>query len=227
MDRVISHSVSGFLAAKNTPVSLVPKCVLRKMMMFFPDCGSSEEDGGFGIYGDKTRYATLQKKREVANNVNVRGYETMRNLRTSIPSLVSSKRISSCKQNRFFLFKAQFYHLHNFLQSQEVTYAELSLPRNKGYAPMRTSPSDCNNATPVLASIEASANNVIYARIDHAAKRGNNNLSMLNQAQTTVPLLISNSSGGGVSPSSIMNTSCESSASSGSASRYISHFNHP
>merc|ERR1712156_32846 len=63
---------------------------------------------------------------------------------------------------------------------------------------------------------------VIYARVDHAAKR-NNNLCMLNQAQTTVPLLISNSSvvssGGGVSPSSIMNTSCESSTSSGSASR--------
>lgn len=52
---------------------------------------TSEEDGGFGIYGDKTRYATLQKKREtttVANN-HPRGYETMRNLRTSIPSLVS------------------------------------------------------------------------------------------------------------------------------------------
>ena len=80
--------------------------------MFFPDCGNStttsgglgslgngldSEDGGFGIYGDKTRYATLQKKRD-PNNVNnsnttvasVRGYETMRNLRTSIPSLVST-----------------------------------------------------------------------------------------------------------------------------------------
>jgi len=60
---------------------------------------------------------------------------------------------------------------------------------------------------------------VIYARIDHSAKQ--RNLSMANQAQTTVPLLIASSSsgGGGVSPSSIMNTSCESSASSGSASR--------
>merc|ERR1719461_556382 len=57
---------------------------------------------------------------------------------------------------------------------------------------------------------------VIYARIDHSAKQ--RNLSMANQAQTTVPLLIASSTGG-VSPSSIMNTSCESSASSGSASR--------
>ena len=84
--------------------------------MVFPDCGSAtvvgapiaalDEDGGFGIYGDKTRYATLQKKhRETttgpANNTtssaspasvtvaSARGYETMRNLRTSIPSLVS------------------------------------------------------------------------------------------------------------------------------------------
>lgn len=60
----------------------------------FPDCGGKvEEDGGFGIGGDKTRYATLQKKR-VDNNsslvVSPRGYETMRNLRTSIPSLVST-----------------------------------------------------------------------------------------------------------------------------------------
>ena len=60
---------------------------------------------------------------------------------------------------------------------------------------------------------------VIYARIDHSAKQ--RNLSMANQAHTTVPLLIPSSTGG-VSPSSIMNTSCESSASSGSASRYVS-----
>ena len=80
--------------------------------MVFPDCGSAtvvgapiaalDEDGGFGIYGDKTRYATLQKKhRETTGQDNstaspasvamasARGYETMRNLRTSIPSLVS------------------------------------------------------------------------------------------------------------------------------------------
>ena len=79
--------------------------------MVFPDCGSGtvvgapiaalDEDGGFGIYGDKTRYATLQKKHRettAANNTvspasvtvaSARGYETMRNLRTSIPSLVS------------------------------------------------------------------------------------------------------------------------------------------
>ena len=149
-------------------------------------------------------------------------------------------------------------------QSQEVTYAELSLPRNKGYAPMRTMPTSnlggghCNNITPtpVLASMDPSCSSsmastgsdrggstgagqppVIYARVDHAAKRNNTNLCMLNQAQTTVPLLISNisggsvtsaggqpvslSGGGGVSPSSIMNTSCESSTSSGSASRLV------
>ena len=65
---------------------------------------------------------------------------------------------------------------------------------------------------------------VIYARIDHSSKRNYNNQgvgpSMMSQAHTTVPLLITNNSGGGVSPSSVMNTSCESSTSSGSASRY-------
>ena len=158
-------------------------------------------------------------------------------------------------------------------QSQEVTYAELSLPRNKGYAPMRTMPTGnglgghCNNITPTpvlasMASMDPSCASslastgsdrtggstgagqppVIYARVDHAAKRNNTNLCMLNQAQTTVPLLISNisggssgstsaggqagslSGGGGVSPSSIMNTSCESSTSSGSASRLVIFF---
>ena len=82
-------------------------------MFLLADCGSTvvvgapiaalDEDGGFGIYGDKTRYATLQKKRETttasasaANNnpasivASARGYETMRNLRTSIPSLVTA-----------------------------------------------------------------------------------------------------------------------------------------
>ena len=125
---------------------------------------------------------------------------------------------------------------------------------------MRTMPTNlgghCNNITPtpVLASMDPSCSSsmastgsdrggstggqppVIYARVDHAAKRNNTNLCMLNQAQTTVPLLISNisggsgtsaggqpslSGGGGVSPSSIMNTSCESSTSSGSASRLV------
>ena len=44
----------------------VPKCRRTnstEKRCFFPDCGV-EEDGGFGIYGDKTRYATLQKKRD-------------------------------------------------------------------------------------------------------------------------------------------------------------------
>ena len=45
-----------------------------------------EEEGGFGVYGEKTRYATLQKqKHDVPNN---RGYETLRHFRSNIPSLV-------------------------------------------------------------------------------------------------------------------------------------------
>ena len=92
-------------------------------MMLFPDCGSGapglpdgghgapiaaldEDCGGFGIYGDKTRYATLRNQKAASNslsstsaasqhnNVGVastRGYETMRHLRTSIPSLVSNQ----------------------------------------------------------------------------------------------------------------------------------------
>jgi hypothetical protein len=93
--------------------------------MLFPDCGSGapglpggghgapiaaldEDCGGFGIYGDKTRYATLRNQKAASNslsstsasansqhnNVGVastRGYETMRHLRTSIPSLVSNQ----------------------------------------------------------------------------------------------------------------------------------------
>ena len=75
------------------PRGSLPKCEAALRNDVFPDCGGKvEEDGGFGICGDKTRYATLQKKR-VDNNslvVSPRGYETMRNLRTSIPSLVST-----------------------------------------------------------------------------------------------------------------------------------------
>jgi hypothetical protein len=46
-----------------------------------------EEEGGFGVYGEKTRYATLQKQKHdvVPNN---RGYETLRHFRSNIPSLV-------------------------------------------------------------------------------------------------------------------------------------------
>lgn len=162
----------------------VPMLDHEKNPDIIPIKRENEEDGGFGVYGEKTRYATLQRQRvcqdPCSNGVTAqRGYETMRNLRTSIPSL-----------------------------SQEVTYAELSLPRNKGYAPMRAT---CNATTP-------SEPPVIYARIDHVSKRHHNNPSMLAQAQTTVPLLISSSSGG-VSPSSIMNTSCDSSGSGGSSSR--------
>ena len=115
------------------------------------------------------------------------------------------------------------YILKIYFQSQEVTYAELSLPRNKGYAPMRS----CNNGatvtTPVPDSSGPAGAPVIYARIDHSTKRNYHSQpgpTMLHQAHTTVPLLITNNTSGGVSPSSIMNTSCESSTSSGSASRY-------
>ena len=37
-----------------------------------------------------------------------------------------------------------FFFFSEKTQSQEVTYAELSLPRNKGYAPMRS----CNINAP-------------------------------------------------------------------------------
>ena len=52
-----------------------------------------EEEGGFGVYGEKTRYATLQQKQKIENVPNNRGYETLRHFRNNIPSLVSL----SCK----------------------------------------------------------------------------------------------------------------------------------
>ena len=84
----------GNMKSNAQPRGSLPKCEAAALRNdVFPDCGGKvEEDGGFGICGDKTRYATLQKKR-VDNNslvVSPRGYETMRNLRTSIPSLVST-----------------------------------------------------------------------------------------------------------------------------------------
>ena len=60
------------------------------------DLSASEEDGGFGVCGEKTRYATLQRLRQNPNqypcdNLNNRGYQTMRNYRSSqgIPTIVS------------------------------------------------------------------------------------------------------------------------------------------
>lgn len=47
-----------------------------------------EEEGGFGSYGEKTRYATLQKQK-IDTLPNSRGYETLRHFRSNIPSLVS------------------------------------------------------------------------------------------------------------------------------------------
>jgi len=53
--------------------------------------GSMEEEGGFGVYGEKTRYATLQQKQKIENLPNNRGYETLRHFRNNIPSLVSMR----------------------------------------------------------------------------------------------------------------------------------------
>ena len=55
-----------------------------KLLIFpFSDLGSSEEDGGFGIEGEKTRYATLQRQR--TNNDE---YDSLRAIRNNISSLV-------------------------------------------------------------------------------------------------------------------------------------------
>ena len=63
------------------------------------DCSTSEEDGGFGVYGEKTRYATLQRMRTNHQQNGSHhhhpngGYETLRpNVSASaynVPSLVS------------------------------------------------------------------------------------------------------------------------------------------
>ena len=48
---------------------------------------NSEEDGGFGVCGEKTRYATLQRQnRQQASEVD----EALRGLRNNINSLVST-----------------------------------------------------------------------------------------------------------------------------------------
>ena len=67
--------------------------------IFFHILGStSEEDGGFGVYGEKTRYATLQRMRTSNQQPGSHhhpngGYETLRpNVSASaynVPSLVS------------------------------------------------------------------------------------------------------------------------------------------
>ena len=71
------------------------------MIYFFYslDCSTSEEDGGFGVYGEKTRYATLQRMRTSNGQQHGShhhpngGYETLRpNVSASaynVPSLVS------------------------------------------------------------------------------------------------------------------------------------------
>lgn len=94
------------------------------------------EDGGFGVCGDKTRYATLQRQRQQQNPDG-----TLRNFRNNISSL-----------------------------SQEVTYAELTLPRNKGYTPLlRTTPTPTSTSVPhqTVISPAGGCEPVIYARIEH------------------------------------------------------------
>jgi hypothetical protein len=49
-------------------------------------------------------------------------------------------------------------------QSQEVTYAELTLPRNKGYSQMR----------PAQVGVTAGGEAVVYARIDHSRRNHQN-----------------------------------------------------
>ena len=77
------------------PLIFNTKCVLCVCIV---DCSTSEEDGGFGVYGEKTRYATLQRLR--TNNAQHGshhhpngGYETLRPNASSsaynVPSLVS------------------------------------------------------------------------------------------------------------------------------------------
>ena len=66
--------------------------------VFDLDCSTSEEDGGFGVYGEKTRYATLQRLRTDGSQLGSHhhpngGYETLRPNGScsayNVPSLVS------------------------------------------------------------------------------------------------------------------------------------------
>ena len=116
------------------------------------------------------------------------------------------------------------------LQSQEVTYAELTLPRKQGYTILRrvspssaTSPpqpppssSSVVSAGPLSTSSTSSSAgpSVIYARIEKPQQP----LSLLvaPHGLGSAPL----GSGGGVSPSSFMNTSCDSSTSSATTTRF-------
>ena len=71
-----------------------------------------EEEGGFGIYGEKTRYASLQRKRDPnMTSTSQRGYETMRNIRTSIPSLV--------RLNNKSIYKSLLVLINGFFQFRE------------------------------------------------------------------------------------------------------------
>ena len=92
----------------------------------------------------------------------------------------------------------------------EVTYAELTLPRNNGYTPLKKLPPATHPKPQILSPLNndlqpGNGANVIYARIDHLANCPNQ------KTGATMPLLV-NTSSGGVSPSSLLNTSCDSSS---------------
>ena len=73
---------------------------------------TSEEDGGFGVYGEKTRYATLQRMRTSNQQPGSHhhpngGYETLRpNVSASaynVPSLVSCANVFCLNKPSLFL----------------------------------------------------------------------------------------------------------------------------
>lgn len=156
---------------------------------------NSEEDGGFGIGGEKTRFATLQRQKQQTNQ------DALRNFKNNISSLVRLKGVTNIESST---------HTSIF-QSQEVTYAELTLPRNNGYTPLRRAPPPLYPKPTALSPSDGAS--VIYASINHTSacpnQRGGSALQ---------PLLISTSSGG-ISPSSLLNTSCDSSSTGRVATR--------
>lgn len=98
--------------------------------------------------------------------------------------------------------------MQNIFQSQEVTYADLTFPRNKGYTPLRRTPTHA-----ISPSAAAPGEPIVYARIDH-------NCAPQSGGKTLAPLIITGSTSacGGLSPSSLMNTSVDSSTSGTSGS---------
>jgi len=178
------------------------------------DLSASDEDAGFGSHGEKTRYATLQRMQRYtpapsSSNYNQQqcdpntraGYQTMRPYRhdnSGIPTI-----------------------------SQEVTYAELTMPRggggglsskanSAGYASMRPSSTSTSGS-----SSGHNEPSVIYARINHNNRLQQMSVPAPNHSNLTnnqQQLLVQGGNGGGVSPNSLMNTSLDSSSTSTSTS---------